>query len=98
MNTPAFCLFKLIKQLSKKFKAFTQGCCLTGAWLPGAPWLRAWATKALYKEPEQVPNFVTKVIDPNFLVNYIPVAGHDTVKVLMYLVSVSTWECAQIAK
>ena len=69
-----------------------QGCCLTGARSPGAPWLRAWATKVLYKEPERAPNFITKAIDPNFLVNYIPVAGHNTVKVLMYLASVSTRE------
>ena len=69
-----------------------QGCCLTGARSPGAPWLRARATKVLYKEPERAPNFITKAIDPNFVVNYIPVAGHNTVKVLMYLASVSTRE------
>ena len=69
-----------------------QGCCLTGARSPGAPWLRAWATKVLYKEPERAPNFITKAIDPNFLVNYIPIAGHNTVKVLMYSASLSTRE------
>ena len=72
-----------------------QGCCLTGARSPGAPWLRAWATKVLYKEPERVPNFITKAIDPNFLVNYIPVAGHNTVKVLMYVSTRETCKNSQ---
>lgn len=29
-------------------------------------------------------------VDPNFVVNYMPLAGHNTVKVLMYLASMST--------
>ena len=64
--------------------------CLTGVRSPEAPWLRAWATIVLYKVPERVPNFITKAIDSNFLVNYIPVLGHNTVKVLMYLASVNS--------
>ena len=43
-------------------------------------------------EAERVPNFITQAIDPNFLVNYIPVAGYNTMKILMYLASVSTRE------
>ena len=64
--------------------------CLTGVRSPEAPWLRAWAAIVLYKEPKQVPNSITKAIDSNFLVNYIPVVGHNTVKVLMYLASVNS--------
>ena len=33
-----------------------QGCCLTGAWQPGAPKLRMWATKFLHWEPVWAPN------------------------------------------
>ena len=54
-----------------------QGCCLTVARSPEAPKLRAWATKFRYKEPTRAPNlsYLTHGISPNFLVNYIPLAG-----------------------
>ena len=32
-----------------------QGCCLTGTQKPGAPKLRVWATKFLFKEPGWAP-------------------------------------------
>ena len=41
------------------------------------------------------PNFITKATDPNFLENYIPVAGHNTMKVLIYLVIYSVVESHQ---
>ena len=49
LNTCFFTAFKL------KYLKAEQGCCLTGAWAPGAPKLRVRATKFLFKEPGWAP-------------------------------------------
>ena len=87
--------FLYFADLLSPFCNHNQGCCLMVAWgalVASVGDQRFCTRKVLYKEPERAPNFITKAIVPNFLVNYIPVAGHNTVKVLMYLASVSTRE------